>query len=397
MGIMANISARKKQIIYPLTALVLCVVAAVGFASLKKPPEVKKSEEVTHLVNVEPVTVTSMQLFVNSQGVITPQYETRLVAQVSGEIITLAKEFVRGGVIRKGQLLAQIDPSDYESQLLRAESDLAAANAALEIEQAEVRVAEAEWRNIKGKSPSKLSLRKPQLAQAKAKVKAAQAAVKRAKRDLERSAIVAPFDALIQARQIGLGAYVTAGTEVGKVLSVADAEVRLPVADAQLKFLEHGGIEAAVTLSADYAGDLVNWPATIVRSEGVVDENTRMTYLVARIDDPYSHPLPLRFGTYVTASISGVSLPGAVAIPRHLLDGNKVALLDNESKLRFKEVDIIRRQGTDVVVTNLQNGDRVITSALDYPVEGMKLSLLTDKTEADKPNESGRLAMTQEP
>jgi hypothetical protein len=59
-----------------------------------------------------------------------------------------------------------------------------------------------------------------------------------------------------------------------------------------------------------------------------------------------------------------------------------VAILDEESKLLYVAIDIVRQQGSDVIVAKgLAQGDRLIVSALDYPVDGMKLALITDEKE----------------
>ena len=185
---------------------------------------------------------------------VVPKYETELVAQVNGQIVELSSAFVRGGFVEKGQLLARIDPSDYEAALIDAEANLASSQASLETERAQGKVAESEWRKITDALPTELSLRKPQLAQELAHVKAAEARVLRAKRDLERTEIRAPYDAMIEMRSIGLGSYVGTGSSVGKLLGTAVAEVRLPVADNQLQFLIEEGKAASVTLKGTFAG-----------------------------------------------------------------------------------------------------------------------------------------------
>lgn len=346
-------------------------------ADMKKPPAEKKVEIKVPIVAVESVEMRPMQLQVESQGVVTARYETRLVAQVGGEIVKLSDEFVRGGFVKKGQLLARIDPNDYEAALIEAESNLASAHASLELEQAQGRVAEEEWKNISGTKPSELGLRRPQLRQEQARVKAAKAAVKRAKRNLERTEVVAPFDALIDSRNIGLGSYVGTGTELGKLFSSAVADVRLPISASEMQYLNANGVDSQVTLVANMAGQSVSWPAKIVRSEGVVDTKSRMTYLVAEVNSPYQNQTqPLRFGTYVTATIKGIELANAALVSRRLLDQDNIATLSDDNKLRFKKVTVLRQEARKAVITEgLQTGDRIITTALGYPIEGMDLEL----------------------
>jgi RND family efflux transporter MFP subunit len=386
---------RKKQIFIPIGILVLGILAFVMFSGMKKPPEEKPKVDSTPIVAVESITVSPMTLNVDSYGVVTPKYETELVAQVAGQIVELSDEFVRGGFVKEGQLLARIDPNDYEAAMIDAQANLASAHASLEKERAQGQVAEREWKRITNASPTELSLRKPQLAQELARVKAAEAAVLRAKRNLERTEIKAPYDAMIDSRSIGLGSFVGTGSKVGKLLGTNIAEVRLPVADNELKFLDNQGENAQVTLVGNFAGNERYWQAKIARSEGVVDNKSRMSYFVAQVQDPYgllneeNKQSPLRFGSYVNAKIKGLALASATSVPRHLVVGDKIAILDAESKLHYVEIDIVRQIGREVIVANgLADGDQIITSALDYPVDGMKLALpgdvKDDTTESDE-------------
>nr|WP_289847524.1 efflux RND transporter periplasmic adaptor subunit [Colwellia sp. C2M11] len=363
---------------------------------MKKPPEEKAEVDNTPIVEVKNITVMPMTMKVSSYGVVKPKYETTIVAQVSGEVVELSDTFVRGGLVKKGQLLARIDPNDYHAALIDAQANMASARAALETEVAQGKVAEKEWQQITDTSPTELSLRKPQLAQELANVKSAQAAILRAERNLQRTEIRAPYDAMINSRSIGLGSFVGVGSEIGMLLGTAIAEVRLPVADNQLQYLIDQGLQSTVNLSGTFAGEEIQWQAKIVRSEGVVDDNSRMTYLVAEIQDPYylnhsnkEHDLPLRFGSYVTAKILGINIEHASIVPQYLVVNEQVALLDSESKLHYADVNIVRQEGGDVVINKgLLDGDQLIVSSLDYPVEGMKLSLVTDIQEKTNDNSS---------
>ena len=380
--------ARKKQIIIPIAILALGIIAFVGFSSMKKPPEEKADLDNTPIVAIEHISVLPMTLEVSSYGVVKPKYETKIVAQVSGEIVELSDAFVRGGKVKKGQLLARIDPNDYQAALIDAQANMASARAALEKEVAQGKVAQQEWQQITDTSPTELSLRKPQLAQELARVKSAQAAILRAERNLLRTEIKAPYDAMIDSRVIGLGSFVGVGSEIGMLLGTAIAEVRLPVADNQLQFLIHQGLQADVNLKGSYAGEAMQWTAKIVRNEGVVDSKSRMSYLVAEIEDPYclnnqnsnGHAgLPLRFGAYVEAKIRGIEVANASVVPRFLVVNNRVAIVDDNSKLHYAEIEVIRQQGGNMIVSKgLIDGDKLIVSALDYPVEGMKLLLPSD-------------------
>jgi RND family efflux transporter MFP subunit len=400
--------ATKKQIILPFAVIAVGIAGLIGISALKEPPAEKPQVDNTPLVSVEPIDYQAMTFSVSSYGVVSAKYQTELISQVTGEILYLSERFVKGGFVKKGDILAKIDPSDYESNLLDAEATLASSKAALVQERANAKVAEKEWAQITNGTPTALSLRKPQLAQEIARQKSAEAGLKRAQRNLERTVIRAPYDALVASREIGLGSYVSTGSLIGSILSTDKAEVRLPLADKELQFLENKGLNANVTLSGDFAGSEQTWQGKIVRSEGVVDNKSRMTYLVAEIVDPYGLQAngtsdkfsQLRYGTYVTANIEGSQAGNVAVVPRHLIVNGQIATLDSDKTLRYKTVNVIRQQGANVVIAEgIEDGANLITSALDYPIEGMKLALPADKLLQKEPlaeSSATDLAMSHE-
>jgi len=311
-----------------------------------------------------------------------------------------ADKFVKGGFVKKGDILAKIDPSDYEAGLLDSQANVASAKANMVQERANGEVALREWAEITNSKPTALSLRKPQLAQELAKLKSAEADLLRSHRDLERTVIRAPYDALISSREIGLGAYVTTGSKIGHIYNTDTAEIRLPLADKEMQYLDQKGTHSEVTLMGNFAGSKQQWQGKIVRSEGVVDSKSRMTYLVAEIEDPYglkTDKNELRFGTYVTANIQGSNAGNVAVIPRHLIVNGLVAIMDSDNTLRYKPVKIIRQEGANVVISEgLDPGMEVITSALDYPLEGMKLALPVDKILQDEPIETDKTEIAME-
>ncbi|OBT11519.1 efflux transporter periplasmic adaptor subunit [Shewanella sp. UCD-FRSSP16_17] len=381
--------ATAKQILFPLGIIGVGLLISGVFISMQKPPEEKPPIDNTPLVSIEKIQYQPMTFTVSSYGVVNAKYHTEIVAQVSGEITYLSDNFVKGGFIKKGDVLARIDPSDYESALLDAQANLASAKATLVQEKANAQVAEREWAEITDSKPSDLSLRKPQLAQEIAKLKSAEAGLLRAKRNLERAIIKAPYDALIGSRNIGLGTYVSNGASIGLVYSTDKAEVRLPLADKEMQYLDRKGANAEVKLVGNFAGEKQEWIGTIVRSEGIIDSKSRMTYLVAEVDDPYGlkgEHKELRYGTYVTAHIGGTHAGEVAVVPRHLIVNGLVATMDKENKLRYLPVNIIRQDGSNVIISSgLENGMNIITSALDYPVEGMSVALPQDKVLQTEP------------
>src|SRR6056297_1043480 len=215
----------------PIAILIVTVAGAILIARSGEEPEREEPVQAALLVDVVQPEIKQGSFNVRAQGTVSPRVETSLVSEVSGKIISMSEDFVSGGVFAEDEVLARIDPSDYETALLAAQADLAAAQATLADEQARSDAAREDFRRLYGESrdPGDLLLRLPQVARAEAAVQAQQAAVQRARRNLERTHVRLPFDGMVRSRAGNLGQYVTTGTMIGTAFAVDFAEVRIPL------------------------------------------------------------------------------------------------------------------------------------------------------------------------
>ncbi len=391
------------KISLPLGLLAGSILVFIIMASGRPAPERREPPQAAMLVDTISAEASTQRFQVTSQGTVRPRTQTSLVAEVSGRIVELSDNFVAGGFFQAGEQLARIDPSDYESELLRSQADLASARARLADEQARSDQARRDWQRLRdsqGGEPGPLVLRIPQVQEAQASVQAAEAAVQRAERNLERTRIRLPYDGLVTERETDLGQYVNTGTTLGRAFAVDVAEVRLPLSDRDLAFLDlprPGFVPdepVPVTLSGTVSGRPGIWEADIVRTEAVVEEATRLTHAVARVEDPYGLTnqvlkTPLPMGTFVNARIQGRSAEGLIALPRVALrEGGRVFIADADDKLAIREVDVVRSTPQQVYVTNnLEPGDRVITTAIQAPVPGLNLRIRQTDSPGDPAEE----------
>ncbi|QIZ77453.1 efflux RND transporter periplasmic adaptor subunit [Ferrimonas lipolytica] len=372
-----------------LVAIMVIALLLAKFAPEKEKKAVKQSLPIVNVVAVEP---QSFQLSLQSYGVVEPKRQTQLVAEVSGRLIQLAPEFVVGQFVRKGQLLAHIEPADYQADLIQAEANLAQANAQLEEEIARGRVAKEEWQGVIEGIPPELGLRKPQLAQEKANVRSAEAGLARAQRNLERTQIRAPFDGMISSRSVDLGQYINISNNLGIINGTDVAQIRLPVAPDELNFLDSVN-SGEVVLSHQVGSKTLQWQATLVRSEGEINPDNRMIYLVAEMSDPYNltnkHDQSLQYGAFVNARIEGINVDGLVNLPRHAVRGGRITVVKPDNTIELRSVDIVRADLEQVYFrANISNGERLSLNALNGVDNGRKVKVAGEKLPDDAPQDS---------
>lgn len=383
--------AMKKRAFLPPAIIALAIILAVALAATRTPPEQSQEERPAVLVDAMEVTPQDIRFQVASQGTVEPRHQTTLVAEVGGRVMELADDFVAGGFFEKGDMLVQIDPSDYRVMVQEARANLAQARAALEEELARAQVAKEEWASIEQGNIPSLGLREPQVASAVATVESAEARLQKAERDLERTTIRAPFDGLLRSRSVDVGQYLGTGSQVAVILGTEVAEVRLPLSDRDLAYLElptQGAeltAEPDVKFVSDIAGQQTEWFGKLVRSEGILDANSRVIYGVVQVRDPYNqegqtHSVPLRFGRFVQAAVAGNEAKDVFVLPRYALTSKgTVWVVDDERTIHEVEVNVLRTDANDVFVSEgIQGGDKVMLTQLANPLPGMKVRLEGD-------------------
>lgn len=327
---------------------------------------------------------------VRSQGSVAPLTETTLVAEAAGQIIKVSPAFVSGGFFRQGDVLVRIDPRNYASDVKRARANVARAATQLETERGLAGYAKADWERLRRLDPSRgdgtdLALRKPQLRQAIAELQYAEAELEKAEGDLDRTVIKAPYDGLVRNKIADVGQYVNVGSQLAVTFAVDVAEVRLPVTQQDLRYLDITKIRNSetltVSLTANLGGEDFVWDGNIKRSEGVFDSESRVLYLVAQIEDPYDMAgtgrLPLLMGTFVAASIQGRHAGDLAVVPRHAMQrGNTLWVVDEAQRIHPREVEVLRRDDNYVYIgAGVDAGERYCVTPLEQPLPGMQVRI----------------------
>jgi len=395
-----------------LIVVSIVVVAVLVAIAQSKRPERKETTGQAVLVDAIPAALTSLNFAVYSQGSVAPRTETTLVAEVAGQIVSVSDNFIAGGFFRAGEVLLQIDPSDYETALLRAQATLASRDAQLADQQARADQALKDWVNLGRQGvPSDLVLRKPQLAEAMAGVQAAEAELKEAERDLQRTSIRVPYDGLVRTKLVDIGQYVAPGTPLGVSFAIDTAEIRLPLSASDLAFLNLPSAtrldqahRVPVVLTAENSGSGETWRAEIVRTEGVVDESSRVIYAVAEVVDPYgvlgrSAQPELKMGSFVRAEIQGLRAENVVVLPRSVLrPDNTVLIANSERELEVRAVTVARSEPRNVYISSgIEAGELVVTTSMDAPIPGTRLAIAGENGEppaTDTGDAEGTVATT---
>ncbi|MCB1065766.1 MAG: efflux RND transporter periplasmic adaptor subunit, partial [Verrucomicrobiae bacterium] len=380
--------------------LPLLVLGAAGWQtwwliSTKPEPPQRKKPPVFTRVEATRLVPTHYDVILETRGVVQPRTETTLIPEISGRIVEIGKNFRDGSFFEADELLLKIDPLNYETAIVIAESNVAQARTALEEEKARSGQALENWKRL-GKSgdPGDLVLRRPQLAEMEARLAAAQAELVRAKRDLERTEIRAPYAGRVRTQNVDIGQYVSTGTQLAQLYAIDFVEVRLPLTNRQLAFVDlpelyrgniAEGINPAVgkapevMLKADLGGESASWKGSLIRVEGAIDERTRQLFVVAQVNDPYKWKddgtPPLKIGLFTDAFIQGRTLEDVFVLPRAAVRaGDEVIIIGDDNRIKRRAVNSLWSDAEHVVVpikdAGLKPGETVCLTPLAFPADG---------------------------
>lgn len=248
-------------------------------------------------------------------------------------------------------------------------------------------------------------LRRPQLENLRATLEAAQAKLDQARVDLARTEIKAPFNAVVQSRDINLGARAGDSTVLMTLVGTDAYWVEVSVPVSQLRWIQipqTEGDQGALVRIYDAAawGDGVYRQGRVIRLESGLEEQGRMARLLVRVADPLSlqpdstgKPRML-IGSYVRVEIEGNAIASAVAIEREFIrNGNSVWVMDADGSLVIRPVKVAFRGADRLLVTGgIKSGEQLIITDLAVPVAGMPL-----RTAEETPDQAAaRQAVKQE-
>ncbi len=381
------------QVIITLALLALGLVGMNRITASRQKMVRQKPPAPVPAVRVMEIKTEEHRIVIQGEGTVRPLYEIRLVPQVGGKVTYVSPNLVNGGAFSKGDLLIRINPVDYELTLTLAEAKVKDGESRVQIAEEESAAAKEEWRfnHPKGKSqnpnPPPLVGKEPQLAAARAMLAAYYADEKRARLNLERTELKAPFDGRVAEENVGIGQFVSPGQTLATLYTVEAAEIVVPMEDGNAFWFNIPGFSpdtgggAPATVTAQLAGREVLWPARVVRTEGKLDQKTRLLPVVIRVENPYSRKPPLAIGLFVTVHIQGRTLPGSTLFPRSALhQGNTVWIVGRDDRLRFRKVEVARFQGGMALVSKgLKNGEQLVISPMETVTDGMTVRPLKEE------------------
>ncbi|WGW04816.1 efflux RND transporter periplasmic adaptor subunit [Tropicibacter oceani] len=406
-------------------------------ARMSEEPRVPQARERVFAVNVAPVVFETVTPVLSAFGEVQSSRTLELRAASSGTLIDLHPDFVEGGQVTQGQLLARIDPADAQAALERAESDLLDAQAeqreadraivlaedelqaardqvalreqalkrqtdlvdrnvgtAAAVETAELALSSAHQAVLSRRQA--VATAQSRIDQAATKLKRAQIALEEARRHLANTEIRAEFSGTLSDVTVVAGRLVSTNEKLAQIVDADALEVVFRVSTQEYaRLLDDDGKlrRADVTVTLDVFGTNIQARGQISRESAAVGDGQTGRRLFATLDAPRG----FKPGDFVTVSVQEAPLARVARLPATAVNAaGEVLVIGEEERLATAVVTVLRRQGDDVLIRARDlEGQEVVAERTPLLGAGIRVNPLRSEG-APAPQEPEMLELTEE-
>ncbi|WP_353296289.1 efflux RND transporter periplasmic adaptor subunit [Sulfitobacter pacificus] len=391
--------------------LAACTIGLLVFAAtlvggavkkrMAEDPKAPPARERVFAVNVVTAEAEDVVPVLETFGEVQSRRLLELRAAGGGRVVELAEDFEDGGVVTAGQVLVRLDPADAQSAVDRAQSDvedalaegrdaarsLELAGAELEATQLQADLRTRAFERQQGLAErgvgtaattegaelaaaaaqqSVVSRRQAvaqgeaRLDQAKTRLARAQIALAEAERRLEDTTLTAPFDGTLSATDVVVGRRVSANERLAELIDPEDLEVSFRLSTAQYaRLLDENAklVRAEMVALLDITGVDIEAKGRISRASAAAGEGATGRLIFAALSDAGG----FKPGDFVTVQVQEPLLENVTRLPASAVDARgELLVLDEENRLEAVQVEVLRRQGDDVLVRGPILGRQVV-------------------------------------
>ncbi len=328
-------------------------------------------------VGVATASLGHIPIQVSALGTVTPVATINVSARVSGMLDKVA--FTEGQMVRKGQLLAVIDPRPFQVALQQARGQLLHDQALLETAKVDL----ARYRTLRAQdsiSAQTYDTQTDLVRQDEATVSADQASVANANLNLSFTRVLSPVSGRVGLRQVDAGNQITANqsTPLAIVTQIAPMTVVFTLPEGAIGPVARRGAGAGLAVTAyDRAGGAVLAQGTLATLDNQIDTTTGTVKAKAVFPNTDSALFPNQF---VSVVLLVDTLQNQIIVPttatRHGPQGDFAWVLQPDKTVKARPVTVGPGTAETVsIVSGLKRGETVVTAGGDRLREGSKVVL----------------------
>ncbi|MGB0922080.1 MAG: efflux RND transporter periplasmic adaptor subunit [Alphaproteobacteria bacterium] len=404
------------------------VIAMILIATAPK-VEPEGTGESAYAVAVVPTKIETITPQLSAFGSVIAGRQIDLRSHVAGEIVWRAEALKDGGTVTKGDVLVQIDPFDYETQLADRKAQLREARAGLAETKARVRATKAQLEKARtqlklrkrdydrakklkrdgtvsqkylDQSEIALSQQEQAVAQAESELEIADArmdqqratisrlerSVTTAERNLDHADLKAPFSGVAAKVYVDLGKRVSPNEPIATLIDTASLEVRFTLPSVQFgRLLEAGTLEkgAPILVRWRVGGATIQSAAWFDRVGAQIDTRSGGVDLYAKLATEDGKASAIRAGAFVEVVLDDRTFENVVRLPEDALYHNEIVYtVNDESRLVKHIVDVLAYNEGDVIIrgSTLPVQSRIMITRLPRAGSGVLVDIRSGDTTA---------------
>jgi RND family efflux transporter MFP subunit len=369
----------------PLPLIILAVTAGIAYVLIATRTQLAPTEAPERVWPVEAMVahIGTIQPELKLFGEVVAGRRTELMPLVSGVMIEIGENFREGGQVSKGELLLQIDPFTYETDLAEQRSILKEGQIKLRMLEKD-RERAKELFAAKNVSEQFLDTAELDVLQQEAIIEQREIAVKRAQRDLADTRLVAPFDGVVNDVNAALGKQFSdfGADKVAELIDTSRMEVRFSLTNAQYgRLLESGGslVGLPVEVLWKVGQRTLEYGAVIERVGAEIESTTGGVDLFSVIDTG-GEQTDLRPGAFVSVMLMDKVYADTLEAPDTALYGEDSVFIVRDERLVKRKIHVVGFTGTNVLFRideqhPIVEGDLIVITQIREGGEGSKVSV----------------------
>lgn len=351
----------------PLWIVIGTIIILVAISNNQDPAQIIKNIKQVQRVNFVEVKPDLQNFLISSRGFVQARKIAKIGTNINGKVEVIRDIFLEGNYVKKGDVLAEINPIKYKYELSRAKYELEKAKEGLMREMINQKIATKNLNEMRIKG-NDYAMHKPQIKTAKAALEASKSMLEQAKFNLEQTKIKAPCDGIIKETDIYINKAANQSAIFGTIVNTETLYIKLPIKQSELSLIKDK-YPISITLKQEQGKSI---KASIISKPKIIDTNSRMVYMIAKIN---SNKENIIIGEFLTASIPSKKIAKSFAIPQNLVKNKKIRVITEAKTLKIIQIEQIYYMDQDFVYAKIDSDKplKIISNYIENEQEGMKL------------------------
>lgn len=365
-----------RKIILSLLGILLIIAAVFGARAIINSNTVERppAQKIVKTVFVDTVQNKAVPIVIPANGTVTAFQKSELFSEVEGVFRNSSKEFRPGQTYQRGQVLLNIDASEFAANVRSARSELYNAITAimpdLRLDYPELYT---KWENYLNNFDVNKNLSPlPETASNQEKyfisgrgIVSAYYNIKNLEARLNKFTIVAPYTGVLTEALVTRGSLIRPGQKLGEFIDPSEYELEVAITKSFSDLLKIGETVTLANLERTQV-----YEGVVSRINSRIDQESQSIQVFIKLDDPR-----VKEGMFLEANLNAGAVEDAIEIPRELLVNQDRVYVVKDSVLQLVQVDPVYFSSEKVVVQGLDNGTKLISAPVPGAFSGMPVEI----------------------